>query len=179
MTTTSFKFLIFFPIVVLAYYIIPKRYRQIWLLVASYYFYMSWDVKYGLVLLAVTTVTWSGAILMEWLDGHVTEDRRRDSLKKLCVAALGAAVFGALFCCKYIVFVAGISFYTLQSFGYIMDVYHGKAQAERNFLRYALFLSFFPTVVSGPIERSTTLLRQFRYKERTAFRMENAGRADK
>lgn len=173
MTTTSFKFLIFFPIVVLAYYIIPKRYRQIWLLVVSYYFYMSWDVKYGLVLLAVTAVTWSGAILMEWLDGHIAEDKRSERLKKICVAVLGLMVFSTLLTCKYIVLVAGISFYTLQSFGYIMDVYHGKAQAERNFLRYALFLSFFPTVVSGPIERSTTLLKQLRCEERTTFRLEN------
>lgn len=173
MTTTSFKFLIFFPIVVMAYYVIPKRFRQIWLLVVSYYFYMSWDAKYGLVLLAVTVVTWLGAIMLEWMDGRITEERKRDHLKKLCVGALGLAVFGALFCCKYIVLVVGISFYTLQSFGYIMDVYRGKAMAERNFLRYALFLSFFPTVVSGPIERSTTLLCQLRCEERTSFRVEN------
>ena len=173
MTTTSFKFLIFFPIVVMAYYVIPKRFRQIWLLVVSYYFYMSWDAKYGLVLLAVTAVTWLGAIMLEWIDGRITEERRRDHLKKLCVGALGLAVFGALFCCKYIVLVVGLSFYTLQSFGYIMDVYRGKAMAERNFLRYALFLSFFPTVVSGPIERSTTLLCQLRCEERTNFRLEN------
>ncbi len=173
MTTTSFKFLIFFPIVVMAYYVIPKRFRQIWLLVVSYYFYMSWDAKYGLVLLAVTAVTWLGAIMLEWIDGRITEERRRDHLKKLCVGALGLAVFGALFCCKYIVLVVGISFYTLQSFGYIMDVYRGKAMAERNFLRYALFLSFFPTVVSGPIERTTTLLCQLRCEERTNFRLEN------
>lgn len=173
MVVTSFEYLIFFPIVVLAYYIIPKRFRQIWLLAASYYFYMSWDVKYGLVLLAVTVVTWLGALTMEWIARHVMEAGRRTVLKKFCAAVLGMSVFGALFCCKYIVFVAGISFYTLQSFGYIMDVYHGKAEAEKNFLRYALFLSFFPTVVSGPIERSTTLLSQFRYKERTVFRLEN------
>ena len=157
----------------MAYYVIPKRFRQIWLLVVSYYFYMSWDAKYGLVLLAVTAVTWLGAIMLEWIDGRITEERRRDHLKKLCVGALGLAVFGALFCCKYIVLVVGISFYTLQSFGYIMDVYRGKAMAERNFLRYALFLSFFPTVVSGPIERSTTLLCQLRCEERTNFRLEN------
>ena len=173
MTTTSFKFLIFFPIVVMAYYVIPKRFRQIWLLVVSYYFYMSWGAKYGLVLLAVTVVTWLGAVMLEWIDGRITEERRGDHLKKLCVGALGLAVFGALFCCKYIVLVVGISFYTLQSFGYIMDVYRGKAMAERNFLRYALFLSFFPTVVSGPVERSTTLLCQLRCEERTNFRLEN------
>lgn len=173
MTTTSFKFLIFFPIVVLAYYIIPKRFRQIWLLVVSYYFYMSWDAKYGLVLLAVTAVTWAGAMALEWIDRHIMEDKRKTGLKRICVAVLGLAMLGALLTCKYIVLVAGISFYTLQAFGYIMDVYRKKAEAERNFLRYALFLSFFPTVVSGPIERSTTLLKQLRCEERTTFRLEN------
>ena len=173
MVITSFAFLIFFPIVVLAYYIIPGRFRQIWLLVASYYFYMSWNVKYGLALLGVTAVTYFGAMGMTWIDGHFTEDRIMTRIKKGCAACIAAVVFGALFCCKYFVFVVGISFYTFQSFGYIMDVYRGKTEPERNFLRYSLFLSFFPTVVSGPIERSTTLLRQLRHEKQVSFREEN------
>lgn len=173
MATTSFEFLVFFPIVVLAYYIIPRRFRQIWLLAVSYYFYMNWDVKYGFVLLGITVATYFGALGITWIDGCQAVNRRRNLLKKVCVVILALVVFGALFSCKYIVFVAGISFYTLQSFGYIMDVYRGKAEAERNFLRYALFLSFFPTVVSGPIERSVTLLKQLRCEERTTFRPEN------
>ena len=56
----------------------------------------------------------------------------------------------------------GISFYTLTALGYLIDVYRGKSEVEHNFLRYALFVSFFPQILSGPIERSTNLLRQLR-----------------
>lgn len=173
MAITSFDFLIFFPIVALVYYVIPKRFCRIWLLAASYYFYMSWDAKYGLILLAVTAVTYFGALGITWLDECSMNDTVRNRLKKICVAVLALTVFSTLFGCKYLIFVVGISFYTFQSFGYIMDVYRGKAEAERNFLRYALFISFFPTVVSGPIERSSTLLKQLQCEERTTFQAEN------
>lgn len=173
MAVTSFDFLIFFPVVVLAYYVVPKRFRLSWLLVASWYFYMSWNVKYGLALLAVTGVTYLGALGLEQIDRRFREEAVSARFKKVCVGGLAVLVFGAVFCCKYFVFVVGISFYALQAFGYIMDVYRKEAEAERNFLRYALFLSFFPTVASGPIERSSTLLRQLGQEERMAFRIEN------
>ena len=173
MAVTSFTFLIFFPIVVLAYYIIPKRFRRVWLLAVSYYFYMSWGIRYGAVLLWITTITYCGALGLAGLDRYSMEEKIRSRLKKGCVLLLAAMVFGTLFCCKYLIFVVGVSFYTLQSFGYIMDVYRGKTEPERNFLSYALFLSFFPIVVSGPIERSTNLLKQLRNEERTVFCEEN------
>ncbi len=173
MAVTSFTFLFFFPVVVLAYYIIPKRFRRIWLLIVSYYFYMSWGAKYGLALLWVTAVTYFGALGMSRLDRHAMEEKVRIRFKKFCILLLAVMVFSTLFYCKYFIFAMGISFYTLQSFGYIMDVYRGKTEPERNFLRYALFLSFFPTVVSGPIERSTNLLRQLQNEEQTAYREEN------
>lgn len=173
MAVTSFTFLFFFPVVVLAYYIIPKRFRRIWLLIVSYYFYMSWGAKYGLALLWVTAVTYFGALGMSRLDRRVMEEKARIRFKKICILLLAVMVFSTLLYCKYFIFVMGISFYTLQSFGYIMDVYRGKTEPERNFLRYALFLSFFPTVVSGPIERSTNLLRQLQNEEQTAYREEN------
>ncbi len=173
MEVTSYAFFLFFPIVVLTYYVIPKVLRQLWLLVVSYYFYMSWNVKYGIVLLTITIITYLGALALKWIDGCSAADRIKIRMKKSSIAVLALVIFGMLSSCKYFIFVAGISFYSLQSFGYIMDVYHGKAETERNFLRYALFLSFFPTVVSGPIERSTSFLRQLRYEDRTSFRMEN------
>lgn len=173
MAVTSFSFLFFFPVVVLAYYIIPKRFRRIWLLTVSYYFYMSWGIQYGLVLLSITTVTYCGARGLSRLDRCSMEEKIRNYLKRGCVLLLAVIVFGTLFSCKYFIFVIGVSFYSFQSFGYIMDVYRGKTEPEHNFLRYALFLSFFPTVVSGPIERSTNLLRQLQNEERTAYREDN------
>lgn len=160
MAVTSFTFLCFFPVVVLAYYCIPKRFRRLWLLAVSYYFYLSWDIRYGFVLLGITAVTYCGALGIAKLDRYPVEDKVRIRLKKGCLFLLAAVVFSTLFGCKYFMFVIGASFYTLQSFGYVMDVYRGTTKPEPDFLRYALFLSFFPTVVSGPIERSATLLRQ-------------------
>ena len=142
MEVTSYAFFLFFPIVVLTYYVIPKVLRQLWLLVVSYYFYMSWNVKYGIVLLTITIITYLGALALKWIDGCSAADRIKIRMKKSSIAVLALVIFGMLSSCKYFIFVAGISFYSLQSFGYIMDVYHGKAEAERNFLRYALFLSF-------------------------------------
>lgn len=173
MAVTSFSFLVFFPVVVLAYYIIPKRLRRIWLLAVSYYFYMSWNLGFGLVLLIITVVTYSGALGIERIGRSLRDDKAKLRGKKGIVILMAVFTFSALFCFKYVIFVVGVSFYTLQSLGYIMDVYRGKAAAERNFLRYALFLSFFPTVVSGPIERSNTLLKQIQCEERTTFRSEN------
>lgn len=176
MAVTSFDFLIFFPVVVLAYYVVPRRFRLSWLLVASCYFYMSWNVKYGFVLLAVTGAAYLGALGLAWIDRSPLEERTKVRLKKGCIGGFAVLLFGAVFCCKYFVFVVGISFYALQAFGYLMDVYRNEAKAERNFLRYALFMAFFPTVASGPIERSSTLLSQLGQEERTAFRAENVKR---
>lgn len=173
MAVTSFTFLCFFPVVVLAYYCIPKRFRRLWLLAVSYYFYLSWDIRYGFVLLGITAVTYCGALGIAKLDRYPVEDKVRIRLKKGCLFLLAAVVFSTLFGCKYFMFVIGASFYTLQSFGYVMDVYRGTTKPEPDFLRYALFLSFFPTVVSGPIERSATLLRQLQNGEQTAFREDN------
>ncbi len=178
MQFNSFEFLIFFPIVLMVYFIIPKKVRYIWLLLTSYYFYMSWNVAYALLLLASTLITFAAALLIEkWKDNI--------KLKKLMVAVSLILNFGALFYYKYALFAldtlqtvfnnigismeikefdillpVGISFYIFQAVGYTMDVYRGKIKAEENPLRYALFVSFFPQLVAGPIQRSTNLLPQ-------------------
>lgn len=99
-------------------------------------------------------------------------------LKKICVAVCLLLNFGLLCRFKYslftggnIVLPVGISFYTFQSFGYVMDVYRGKTAAEKNFLKYALFVSFFPVQTSGPIERSDNLLKQIQTERK--FEWEN------
>ena len=157
----------------------PKKLRYIWLLGASYYFYMCWNAKYALLLLFSTLSTW----LAGWLV-HVFKDTRA---KKLSVAACVVINIGILFFFKYFNFFTdtcnkvlsklnvqviehsfdvllpvGISFYTFQALGYILDVYRGRIAPEKNPLRYALFVSFFPQLVAGPIERSENLLKQVR-----------------
>ena len=174
MQFTSFEFLIFFPVVTLLFYIIPKKLRQLWLLAASYWFYMGWNAKYALLILASTVVTYVCAILIEKVSA-------KKQMLLLCLAsnlailaffkyfyflhdALSAilSVFGAKLAPPDldIMLPVGISFYTFQALGYVIDVYRKDVKAEKNFIRYALFVSFFPQLVAGPIERSRNLLGQ-------------------
>lgn len=134
-----------------------------WLLIMSYYFYMSWNVAYGILLLSCTFITYIASLIIEkyknWGDVNSKE-------KQVFILALGI-IFSILFYYKYfnffitnlnyilsragitlstfdIVLPVGISFFTFQAAGYLIDVYRGDIYAEKNFLRYALFVSFFP-----------------------------------
>ena len=185
MLFNSFRFLIFFPAAVCSYYILPSKIRHLWLLFLSYFFYMCWNAKYALLLLTSTVITYLSGRLLD----RVGRSSRPESAKRLLGKGIVAGSFlsnlGILFYFKYINFAlellsqlmgllhiqlnvpvfdiilpVGISFYTFQALSYTMDVYRGEIYAERNFFRYALFVSFFPQLVAGPIERSKNLLRQ-------------------
>ena len=178
MLFNSLQFAVFFPVAALIYFIIPRKLRCIWLLAASYAFYMSAGPKYAVLLLFSTAVTFCGGLLLE----RAPENRKKTVLALTFAASLAVLVFF-----KYFDFLlgnlntvlgmlgagpvsrpfslalpAGISFYTFQALGYLVDVYRGDTKPEKNFVRYALFVSFFPVILSGPIERSTNLLRQIR-----------------
>ena len=177
MLFNSYQFMIFFPIVLLLYFVVPKKLREVWLLIASLYFYMSWNVRYVVLILFSITVTYLSGILME----RVPANKR-----KLVVALSFTLNLLVLFFFKYfdftldninavlgrfgvtavnkpfdVILPVGISFYTFQALSYTVDVYRGDIKAEKNFIRYALFVSFFPQLVAGPIERSKNLLSQF------------------
>ena len=179
MLFNSLDFLLFFPAVTLLCFVIPARRRYLWLLAASYYFYMCWSPRYALLMLFSTAVTWLG--------GRVIASARHGAARKAALAAVLAANLGVLAVFKYLTFFletlsraagllglgfavprlglllpVGISFYTFQALGYTIDVYRGDVELEPDFLRYALFVSFFPQLVAGPIERSGSLLRQLR-----------------
>lgn len=183
MVFNSYIFLLFFPIVVVVYHFIPDKIRPLWLLAASYYFYMSWNVKYAALILISTVVT--------YFTGRFIEKYRERNASAAFLRALLAGCLsvnlGILFFFKYFTFFfrsieklfsamgiamtvpafdvvlpVGISFYTFQALGYCIDVYKGEIRAERSFLQYALFVSFFPQLVAGPIERSGNLLNQLR-----------------
>lgn len=185
MLFNSLQFLIFFPIVVAIYFLIPKKFRYIWLLVASYYFYMGWNAKYALLLLLSTVVTYVSGLALEYVKNRKTDEQVRRRGMMFCVAVSFTLNLGVLFWFKYfdfaieninyvlsklhitllnpsfdIILPVGISFYTFQALSYTMDVYRGEIKAEKNFLKYALFVSFFPQLVAGPIERSKNLLKQ-------------------
>ncbi len=188
MAFNSLSFLIFFPIAVVGYYLIPEKLRNLWLLVLSYYFYMCWNASYALLILFSTVSTYLCAGLISKI--------KRPRGRKLALGFNIGVNLGILFLFKYyemfvqlladilsplgIVFVpaklslllpVGISFYTFQALGYSIDVYRGTIQHEKNFLNYALFVSFFPQLVAGPIERSERLLPQFH--EKHPYRYEN------
>lgn len=194
MLFNSLNFLIFFPLVVLVYYILPGRVKKFWLLAASYYFYMCWNARYALLILLSTVITYASGLLMEYAKGRDWAEGKRQSFKKLIVAASFALNLGILFYFKYINFAlklvseafarmhiqlslpvfdvllpVGISFYTFQALSYTMDVYRDEIYAEKNFFSYALFVSFFPQLVAGPIERSKNLLKQLAVPRRFDF----------
>ena len=181
MIFNSVSYLLFFPIVTILYFAFPKKLRNAWLLIASYFFYMNWNAAYGLLLFGSTVITYLCSLLVEW----AKEKKQSVRLAKDAMAASFLLNLGLLFYFKYLNFAivnlnrisslfhgrqlsafdillpVGISFYIFQALGYTMDVYRGKIKACRNFFRYALFVSFFPQLVAGPIERSDNLLPQF------------------
>lgn len=181
MLFNSIEFLIFFPVVVALFFSSPHRWRTTILLVASYYFYMSWEPAYGLLILASTVIDYVAARLMS--------TAKNDWQRKILLAVSLTGNLGMLFFFKYFNFFfaavspliqnftpdfssptlnlllpVGISFYTFQSLSYTIDVYRKKREPEKNFSIFALYVSFFPQLVAGPIETSTRLLPQF-YKK--------------
>lgn len=178
MLFNSLQFLIFFPIVVLIYFLMRPQHRWVLLLMASYYFYMSWKPEYAVLIAGSTIVDYFVALRM----GRLPDKRSR---RPYLVVSL-VTNLGLLFAFKYFNFVndsfralfdrfdvfydvpafdfllpVGISFYTFQTLGYSIDVYRGTIEPERHFGRFALYVSFFPQLVAGPIERASHLLPQF------------------
>lgn len=186
MLFNTLEYILFLPIVVLVYYLMPKKLRYIWLLGVSYYFYMQWNQLYILLLFLCTLITYIGGLVLEKLKNSEKDaDGKNKWEKRVCFILCMVANLGILAFFKYasfgislfnralacigaspvswepdILLPVGISFYTLQALGYLVDVYRGDIYAERNFIRYALFVSFFPQLVAGPIERSKSLLVQ-------------------
>ena len=197
MQFNSFDYMFFFPIVVVVFFLIPKKLRSLWLLAASYYFYMSWNAKYALLIGASTIITYFAGILIE--GAQEGEERAKTNIRKTVVVLAILINLSILAIFKYgnfalktvgdigrhfnlfyfdkrldILLPVGISFYTFQALGYVIDVYRGDIRAEHNPVRYALFVSFFPQLVAGPIERSHNLLKQIGGIE--GFRLYNAKR---
>ncbi|MDR3258401.1 MAG: MBOAT family protein, partial [Fusobacteriaceae bacterium] len=187
MLFNSIKFLLFFPIITIVYFIIPFKQRWKWLLAASFYFYMNWNPKYALLIGFSIIVTYMSGLLIE--KEELNKDLSSDEInkkKKLWVFLSFFINLSILFFFKYFNFVGlnitrlfnlfhigmkvpnlnillpvGISFYTFQALSYTMDVYRGDIKARKHLGKYALFVSFFPQLVAGPIERSQNLLPQF------------------
>ena len=186
MLFNSFEFLAFFVTFLVIFFGLPKRTQPIVLLIASYVFYMSWRPSFALLLALTTVVDYATALMM-------ARSRTNGSRKAAMILALSINL-GILATVKYLDFLIanvigaaglfgyvipdyalelalplGISFYTFQSIGYTLDVYYRKVEAERDFLTYAQYVSFFPQLIAGPIERAGHMLPQFRALHRFSF----------
>ena len=183
MSFTSFNFWLAFPIIFLLYWLIPAKWetiKKLMLIIVSYLLYMSWKPSFALVLLAVTLITYCGGRLLENKEDTVVKRKRLGWL----FAILGLL---PLLFFKYYNFInenvadglsalglnlslpglnwavpVGISFFTFQAVGYMLDVYHKRINAERDFIDYTLFVSIFPSIVSGPINKASLMLPQIK-----------------
>lgn len=182
MAFNSFSFWLVFPFIFGLYWIIPDRFnqaRKVFLVLVSYIVYMNWRPSFALVLLGVTLITFCG--------GHVLDKQNEKKKKKHYVCLFSVLGLLPLLLFKYYNFVndclsdwlasiglkfympglnwaipVGISFFTFQAVGYMLDVYHGRIEPENKLLDYVLFVSFFPQILSGPISRADELLPQIK-----------------
>lgn len=187
MVFNSLEFLIFFPLVVTGYYLLPSGYRWMLLLAGSYYFYMCWKLEYVFLIIISTVVDYVAGISME-------RNVSRPSRRKLFLVMSLVINLGLLFTFKYFNFFSenlryvfnafnivyhapslnlllpvGISFYTFQTLSYTIEVYRGNYKAERHLGYFALYVAYFPQLVAGPIERPGNLLPQIRQKHNFSY----------
>ena len=182
MLFNSFEFLVFFLVVIVTYFSLPHRFRWLLLLVSSYFFYGYWEPKYLIIILGSTIIDFTlGKLIFQ----SGTKKRKRLYLYLSLFSNLSVLFFfkyfnfffdnispviqlvdeGYTFSALDIILPVGISFYTFQTLSYSIDIYNGKIkEPERNFGIFALFVSFFPQLVAGPIERASHLLPQFHEK---------------
>ncbi len=179
MTFNSLQFLIFLPIVIILYYIVPHKFRWIILLVASYYAYMSWNPWLIFLILATTIVSYLSGIFMPKIKNKAG---KKALLWVTLIVCLGILIFFKYFnfllgsvisflnlfslninsIVLDIILPVGISFYTFQTLSYVIDVYREKFEPEKHFGYFALYVSFFPQLVAGPIERPDKLIPQLK-----------------
>lgn len=185
MLFNSFTFLLFFPIAALLYYVLPHKLRGTYLLLVSYGFYMNWNPTYALLLAGITLVSYFSALGMSRLSRL---ENKESQSKKVLVASIVLCLL-PLIVFKYFNFIngsvfallqafgmripmpdfkwllpVGISFFTFKVISYLVDVYKGRIEPERNLGIYALYVSFFVDLAAGPIDRAEKLIPQLKTK---------------
>ena len=178
MSFDSIEYLIFLPIVALLYRFTPGKWRWLPLLGASWFFYASWNAALTGLIIGVTAGSWGAGMLIARTDNRRTQRLLLAAdvivcLGLLCyfkyfgfltesLSALSQMLGGRSFDAWAVILPVGVSFYTFQAMSYVVDVYRGDLTAERHFGYFALYVSFFPQLVAGPIERAARLLPQLR-----------------
>ena len=186
MSFNSIEFILIFPLIFLLHWAIPsrcKQLRKIFLILVSYLLYMNWKPSFAIVLFVVTMITYIGGSLM---DGNIKKGKKTHLIWLFALLGIlpllvfkyynflndslsaGLLFLGLQFQLPGLNWAIpiGISFFTFQAMGYMLDVYHGRIKAEKNLFDYILFISFFPQIVSGPISKASDLLPQIKM-ERT------------
>ncbi len=181
MLFNSLDFILFFIAVVFLHYTLPHKFRWVMLLIASCIFYMCWRAELIILILFSTFANWGISLLI---------DKYRDKAKGLLIFSI-IINFGLLFIFKYAMFInhtfmgvyeyfgwnypinefniilpMGISFYTFQAASYTIDIYRNDYKPEKNYFKFTLFVTFFPQLVAGPIERADRLLGQLFTKKK-------------
>lgn len=198
MAFNTMTFILFFVFVLLGYYIVPKKFKWMFLLLMSYFFYLYASIKFAFFILFTTISSYFAAIWLSELhtkekvvlNNSIKENKKQikadfKKRRKMILIVVLILNFGVLFLLKYFNFFSenvnqlltslsltgklpafnlilplGISFYTFQTMSYVIDVYWGKIKAEKNFGKVALFVSFFPQILEGPIGRFNDLAPQ-------------------
>lgn len=191
MLFTSYRFLGLTAVLFVVYYLIPKKYQWQLLLAVSYLFYVAAGAECVIYILITTVTTYLAAVQIGknadrqscYLKEHkeeLSKEERRDYKDRqqrirfrwlIACVLFNIGILTAVKCSNFLVAVMGISFYTLQALGYLIDVYRGTIPAEKNLFRFALFISFFPQLVQGPISRfgdlEESLFREHSFHGRT------------
>jgi len=180
MLFNSLDFAIFLPIVFALYWLLPReqvKLQNVLLLAASYFFYACWDFKFLFLLIFSTILDYISGIMMAeagsrrikkmwfWASiginlGFLGVFKYYNFFADSFAASLSAIGIEASISTLSLILPVGISFYTFHGLSYVIDIYHDKIKPERNIVNYSLFVSFFPLLVAGPIERATHLLPQ-------------------
>ena len=188
MIFTSFNFLIFFPLVIAFYWIAPIKYRYLVILAASYFFYINIKPVFALLVAGVTLSTYLFTRLM--VKTNVELRKQRMMILNIVIILIPLFFFkyfpdinkGMFDLLEYynlrwplpdisLILPIGISFYTFMAIGYTIDVYNEEIEPEENIGIVALFISFFPLILSGPIERAKNMLPQFKAQKLPDYNM--------
>ena len=193
MIFNSFSYLIFFPVVTLLYFVLPRKIRWVWLLVSSYYFYMNWHAEYALLMAASTLVTYICALAVS----RIAKPKARkavlvggivfnlgmlgyfkytgmfiDVLNRVC----GALGFALRLPQVDILLPVGISFYTFQTLSYTIDVYRREVKTEHNIIDFGAYVVMFPQLIAGPIVKYRDVSAQLHvYKHRYSLQQIEEG----
>lgn len=191
----SLHFALFLPIVFILYWFVGNKSKinqNYILILASYYFYSCWDWRFLFLLVFSTLLDYVSAIKIE---NSATQTERKMWLW-LCISInlgfLGIFKYYNFFASSFaellqsfgvtaspillkLILPVGISFYTFHGLSYIIDIYYRRIKSEKNFVDYSLFVSYFPLLVAGPIERATHLLPQIKVKREFSFEKAKEG----